>query len=384
MDTATAIATARKVQKVADKIIKYVKADNEASFGLDEEVSVVLMGDDVGLVAGHFIEDAYTTKDGSLSISAVWSNGWLVRLTAHPFPASAHLWNGPDVIANNQYRSMLASLFHDLIWGHAAELARAWGVSKRDVLTWGNGVLYALWMYASADSRRGRIEARLAWMACEFSKSWYHTVKKWLGLHSILFALLLASGCGTPPDWTVAEISGTNAIHRAMGKAQATEIAQGEDVVCPAQADEGIALAQPSASPASSDAVDFASLEWAWGGFNGKNAKLVDGCEISSLKVTADGMSYKWVKGGCEKLGASNREDAGATIAALFCKIDGKWQGGKWEWISTSRTTRSLENIKEGYNGWRKDAIGVASAFAFCIVSKDGKKRTNVIVQEGR
>jgi len=381
MDTATAIATARKVQKVADKIIKYVKADNEACFGLDEEVSVVLMGDDVGLVAGHFIEDAYTTADGSLSIKPEWSNGWLIRLVAHPFAAESRLWNGPDVIANNQYRSMLASLFHDLIWEHGDELAKAWGVTKQDVLRWGDGVLYALWMYASEDSRRGRIEARVAWQVCEWSRGWYHRLKKLLGLHSILFALLLASGCGTPPDWQVAEISGTNAVLRAMGKT--TEIAQGEGDLAPAQAEDVPVGTATSASPASSDAVDFASLEWAWGGFNGKNAKLADGCEIGSLKVSADGMSYKWVTGGCENIGVSSRESPDC-IAALFVRIDGKWQGGKWEWISTSRTTRSLENIKKGYGGWRKDAIEAAAAFAFCIVSKDGKKRTNVIVQEGR
>lgn len=377
MDTATAIATARKVQKVADKIIKYVKADNEACFGLDEEVSVVLMGDDVGLVAGHFIEDAYTTADGSLSIKPEWSNGWLIRLVAHPFAAESRLWNGPDVIANNQYRSMLASLFHDLIWEHGDELAKAWGVTKQDVLRWGDGVLYALWMYASEDSMRGRIEARVAWQVCEFARPWYHTVKKILGLHCLAFALLLA-GCGTPPDWTVAEISGTNAVLRAMGKAQATEIAQGGDVVCPAQADEGIALAQPSASPTSSDAVDFASLEWAWGGFNGSKAKLVDGAEIGSLKVTADGMSYKWVAGGCEQLGALSRTDADHTLACLFVRVGGKWQGGKWEWISTSRTTRDFKNVREGYGGWDASALGKATAFAFVIVSDDGKRRTNV------
>ena len=375
MDTATAIATARKVQKVADKIIKYVKADNEACFGLDEEVSVVLMGDDVGLVAGHFIEDAYTTADGSLSIKPEWSNGWLIRLVAHPFAAESRLWNGPDVIANNQYRSMLASLFHDLIWEHGDELAKAWGVSKQDVLRWGDGVLYALWMYASEDSRRGRIEARVAWQVCEWSRGWYHRLKKLLGLHCLAYALLLA-GCSTPHDWTVSEITGTNAVLRAMGKDK-QEICLSEGVT-----NENVGAEAEIVGK--TDTFDYSSLDWRYGGFSGAKAKPVDGCEIGSLKVSADGMSYKWVAGGCEKLGASSREDAGATIAALFCKIDGKWQGGKWEWISTSRTTRSLENIKKGYGGWRKDAIEAASAYAFCIVSKDGKKRTNVIVQEGR
>lgn len=366
--------------KAGQKVFKYIKADNEMSYGLDEEVSVSLTGEDVTLVAGRFIEDAFTTADGSLTI--VPSDGpvdedlrYGVSLVAHPFTVESRLWNGPDVIADNQYRSMLASLFHDLIWEHGDELAKAWGVSKQAVLQWGDGVLYALWMYASADSRRGRIEARVAWQVCEFSRGWYHRLKKILGLHSILFALLLASGCGTPPDWTVAEISGTNAIHRAMGKT--TEIAHGEGVSSPAQADE-FSQHLASASPASSDAVDFASLSWAWGGFNGAKAKPVDGCEIGSLKVTTDGMSYKWAKGGCEQLGASSRTDADHTLACLFVRVGGRWQGGKFDWISTSRLSRDFKNVYDGYGGWRKDAIEAAEAYAFVICSSDGKRRSNV------
>ena len=40
-----------------------------------------------------------------------------------------------------------------------------------------------------------------------------------------------------------------------------------------------------------------------------------------------------------------------------------------------------VKNISEGYNGWPKDSIGKADAYAFVIVSKDGRKRTNVAVQ---
>lgn len=363
--------------KAGQKVFKYIKADNEMSYGLDEEVSVVLLGDGVACVGTALVPREYTTKDGSLTIAQTADAiDWGVRLVAHPFPASSRLWNGPDVIANNQYRSMLASLFHDLIWEHGDELAKAWGVSKQDVLRWGDGVLYALWMYASEDSIRGRIEARVAWQVCEFSRGWYHSLKKILGLHCLAFALLLA-GCGTPPDWTVAEISGTNAIHRAMGRVEVVEpadeppetVQDGEPAVAP--------IVAPVTPTASSDAVDFASLNWLWGGFNGKNAKLVDGCEIGSLKVSGN-LTYKWVRGGCEKLGATSREDADHTICALFCKLDGKWQGGKFDWISTSRLSRDFKNVKDGYGGWRKDAIEAAEAFAFVICSKDGKRRSNV------
>ena len=91
-------------------------------------------------------------------------------------------------------------------------------------------------------------------------------------------------------------------------------------------------------------------------------------------------MSYKWREGGCELLGAADRGDANC-IAALFVRdADGEWRGGKFEWISTSRTSRSLGNIEGGYNGWPTDAIEKAQGYAFVIVSKDGRKRSNVIV----
>ena len=391
--------------KAGQKVFKYIKADNEMSYGLDEEVSVVLLGDGVAYVGTTLVPREYTTKDGSLTIAQTADAiDWGVRLVAHPFPASSHLWNGPDVIANNQYRSMLASLFHDLIWEHGDELAKAWGVSKQDVLRWGDGVLYALWMYASEDSLRGRIEARVAWSVCEFSKGWYHSLKKLLGLHCLAFALLLA-GCGTPPDWQVAEISGTNAVLRAMGRrledkqenclseaktnkneAVDAEIVGKTDTLPTTNKSSTVQSAPQPAPPAndrqvkpSADAVDFAALDWCWGGFKGGSAKPVDGVEITALKVTASGLSYKWARGGCEKLGATSREDADHTICALFCKLDGKWEGGKFDWISTSRTSRDLKNIEGAYNGWDKNAVSKASEYAFVIVSADGKKRTNVI-----
>lgn len=626
MDAATAFELGRKTMKIADKIIKFVKEDNEKSFGLDEVVCAKLEGNDpIPGRAGALLVIDFTSKDGYLSIHLEQGKSFTrTELTANPFPVSSHLWNGPDLLKKTKYRSMLASLFHDLIWSHKGELAQAFGITIEEVLEWGNGVLYSLWIYASGKSLLGKIEARLAWSVCDFSKGWYHDAKELLGLHSVLFALLLLSGCGTPPDWHVTEVTGTNAVLRAMGKEQRVEVvapateaptgiesevvsapsakawkdcryssnwngsnaskrmmnmvspkfsdakfqeylewqisigcdhvhllmvneADGEgagyDVLTDASAkktalqrvakirarglgivawivaddsdgyrrkifsdpakyadglkdympylsyvvlglemDEGegsaakwkalrdavkaagwdgkfathhtsgksthaglgtIVMDQldpscttsdikssvkalrakgyevngfeysrgPDASKAkaaieagafgvgnwkgsaatvttpavetpaaaTADEVDFASLDWCWGGFKGGSAKEVSGCQIGSLKVSGGNMSYKWVAGGCEKLGATSREDADHTPCALFCKIYGKWKGGKWEWISTSRTTRGLKNIEDGYGGWDKTAISKASEYAFVIVSVDGKKRSNVI-----
>ena len=126
------------------------------------------------------------------------------------------------------------------------------------------------------------------------------------------------------------------------------------------------------------DEVGFAKFNWRYGSFDGSQAALADNPRISGLKVSSSGMSYSWAKGGCEDLGASSATDPDC-LACLFCKIDGKWSGGKFDWISTSRRTRDFKNIRDSYHGWPANAIERAEAFAFVIVSRNGKYRTNVI-----
>lgn len=133
----------------------------------------------------------------------------------------------------------------------------------------------------------------------------------------------------------------------------------------------------PVTTPTPSEEVLYDDLDFCWGGFKKKTANVA--ANIKNLKVQASGMSYSWAAGGCESLGASDKGDAGKTVACLFCKISGKWQGGKFDWISTSRTTRSFDNISSGYNGWDKQAISKASEYAFVIVSTVKNLRTNVI-----
>ncbi len=142
------------------------------------------------------------------------------------------------------------------------------------------------------------------------------------------------------------------------------------------------ASVRPAGSAAEGEPLDFGALRWPWGGFDGSKAALADKARVKSLKVSRSGLSYSWASGGCEDLGASSRTDA-SCLACLFCFDGSSWRGGKFDWISTSRTSRDLENIESGYNGWDAAAFRSAKAHAFCIVSKDGRKRTNVIVQEG-
>ena len=136
---------------------------------------------------------------------------------------------------------------------------------------------------------------------------------------------------------------------------------------------------EPTAPGATVDAVGYAALKWNMGGFNGSKAVLHDGVEIGSLNVGRDGMSYRWVRGGCEQLGASNAEHFQKTLACIFY-IDnaGRWTGGKFDWISTSRTTRDFKNTHSGYNGWNAAEFDAAREFAFVIVGTGGR-RSNVI-----
>ena len=149
----------------------------------------------------------------------------------------------------------------------------------------------------------------------------------------------------------------------------------------------GTAAGETAATTAHDDAVNFDILDWNYGGFNGSKAKLSSKARIKNLKVSSSGMSYSWSAGGCEDLGAASRDHADC-LACLFVLIGGSWRGGKFDWVSTSRTSRDFKNIigggdnTGGYNGWPKDSIGKADAYAFVIVDKGGKTRTNVIVAQ--
>ena len=222
--TISAVATSAAAKDVASKVIKYIRDDLSHSYGLASRVRLQVRGDGMNRLLGltAIREFRFTARDWSFSLHLKGSD--TVDFDAGPFPASLAIWNGPNVIPNNQFRSMLASLFHDLIWGHADELAKAFGVTRQAVLRWGNGILYAVWIYASDSSRSGRLEARLAWYACEFSRHWFHPVMRLL--HALGFATSTvcvcvvlggcAGGCAPPPGWTVVRLEGADAVQRVL------------------------------------------------------------------------------------------------------------------------------------------------------------------------
>lgn len=129
------------------------------------------------------------------------------------------------------------------------------------------------------------------------------------------------------------------------------------------------------------DEVDFGALDWRYGGFRGGGAVLAS-CRIKDLKVTSGGLSYSWEKGGCEDLDPACTHDKPCCTCALFCRVGGKWIGGKLDHISSDRTTRDFKNIKTGYGGWDASVLSKADAFAFVIEDDGARRRTNVTIQE--
>lgn len=141
--------------------------------------------------------------------------------------------------------------------------------------------------------------------------------------------------------------------------------------------DEGFEMVLDGMTTNILDDVYFGSLDWCWGGFKGENAEKGD-VVISDLKVDADGLRFKWVKDLSEW--GIPHEDYSQALACLFVlDMNGKWVGGKFDWISSSRETRDFKNVYGCYNGWNVATVPNPTMAAFVIVSKNGKRRSNVI-----
>ena len=134
--------------------------------------------------------------------------------------------------------------------------------------------------------------------------------------------------------------------------------------------------------PSSGDEVDFSKLKWVYGGEDGSNAVESSGVQIRNLRVTVGSkISYAWAKARFRRtLKEWGLADNDASAFAVFGYLCGdSYKCGKMDWISTSRTSRSWENIKDGYKGWNNKECSAANEFVFLILSKDRKKRSNVI-----
>jgi len=147
------------------------------------------------------------------------------------------------------------------------------------------------------------------------------------------------------------------------------------------RADQTNAPAVPPGAPAA-DEAEYDTFTWAYGGFDGSRATL-DKPRIAALRMDGmSGLSYRWAGPNLSAWGIAHT-DAGALACLFVRRADGSWVGGKFDWISTSRTTRDFKNLG-GYNGWSLAGIPNPCRAAFVIVSADGRRRSNVIAADWR
>lgn len=195
-------------------------------------------------------------------------------------------------------------------------------------------------------------------------------------------ASILATGCATDPATGEVTIRvpaaavdfATNAIREYLESRAAT--AEG---AADAETDAGESLGSTEAAPSSAPAAASAALDFRYGGFKGGKAAEDPRCRISGLKVGSDSLSIKWETGIPADWKRETLEKGPMIVAAVFYREGDKWVGGKFDWIDEHRYSRSLENVHGGYGGWDAAAWKAAKKRAFCVVSADGKYRSNLL-----
>ncbi len=130
------------------------------------------------------------------------------------------------------------------------------------------------------------------------------------------------------------------------------------------------------------DEVDYASLRWEFGGFNGSKAPMDANTRISNLTFRGNSLYFKFAQGSCVSLGAKSASDTDSVMVCVFFKdASGSWRGGKFDWIADNRNaTRELHHVNGStpYSNWQSSWIPNPAESCFVLVSMQGR-RSNVI-----
>ena len=210
-----------------------------------------------------------------------------------------------------------------------------------------------------------------------------------------LALLACCHGCATDPatgDTTItipaaAWDAATNAAARAavaIREARDASAVPADPAAAPnpdGGAAEGRDPATTPQTPAvgSEPATSSVVLDFRYGGFDGSAAKEDARCVLGSPKITQANISYKWESGIPSDWKRFTTSKGPMVVACAFYWDDGKWVGGKMDWTDENRTSRACDHIHDGYNGWKADGWDAAKERAFCVVSADGKFRSNLI-----
>jgi hypothetical protein len=212
--TATAAAAMRIaniIHQAVKRSEKYLRDDQRAAYPLTGDVWIVVKCKRIARKLKD--EDWHTTADGSVAIRKLDEKR--VKIVAHKFCRASKLWNGPDVLKNNELASMFASLFHDLLWVHKDELAEMLGITVKDVLYLANDAFVLAWRFIDP-SLLGRVKSYFAFQAVSAAVPWYHRLK---GATAAIAASVLLSGCSgcySLPDGEVEEAGGVETVQQIM------------------------------------------------------------------------------------------------------------------------------------------------------------------------
>ena len=211
MDSRAAIRIANIIAQAVKASAKYLKDDQRATYPLTGDVWIVVKSK---RVAGKLADGTdYTTRDGSITIRKIDEKR--VKLTAHRFARASKLWNGPDVLKNNELASMFASLFHDLLWVHKDELAEALGLAVKDVLYLANDAFVLAWRFIDP-SLLGRVKSYFAFQAVSAAVPWYHKLKAATAAIAASVLLSGCSGCYSLPDGEIEDAGGVETVQHIM------------------------------------------------------------------------------------------------------------------------------------------------------------------------
>jgi hypothetical protein len=196
MKTATVIIAGKALGKVVNHAVKYLKDEASGHYALLEPADVCVSGEGAGGVnwSNHVLQIVSIDDDN-------------VRFRAEPFAASTGYWNGPSVVADFDDGRIEASLFHDLIWTWADEIAEANGMSETELLTWSNLHLAIMWReYGRRHGCKALAVRAKSWLAAQLCDSWLAKVWRKLTVLVLLATMLGGcAGCLQIPDWTVTD-----------------------------------------------------------------------------------------------------------------------------------------------------------------------------------
>lgn len=194
--------------EIGKKMFEYIKDDLTSWMSLKEDVTVKIKGEDVTELFG---KQERMICVGKLTIWSDTTDNKVV-LTAHPFEANEELWNGANVIPNDDYESMLASLFHDLLYGYMDNIAKQLGCKTSEVRKWADKVLFVIW-HDTATSGWERFKARVGYRVCRLFGGMFHTISKWFVIALIIASL---SGCTCVPNWELVEVENGEAVQEVI------------------------------------------------------------------------------------------------------------------------------------------------------------------------